>query len=90
MEILFDVEVALSALFRYCMATSIVNQARTQNKEIFNEIALRYRQAAVMQYIPAADVYDTTWGKFIPPAFHIDAEQLYSHAIGRTAFERSC
>jgi hypothetical protein len=44
-----------SALFRYCLAKS---------EDL--EIAERFEDAALMQYMAAPDVYDETWGEWIP------------------------
>jgi hypothetical protein len=42
-------------LFRYCLAKS---------EDL--EIAERFEDAALMQYMAAPDVYDETWGEWIP------------------------
>jgi hypothetical protein len=57
--VITDDDAALSALFRFCLASSL-SQA---------DLADHYFPAALLQYLRYPDAYDNVWGSFLPDGF---------------------
>ena len=72
----------LSALFRYCLATSIAVGPKTVAKTKFEALAERFLDAAALQYIYAADTYDVVYGKWLPAGFAAQAGVIYKRLHG--------
>lgn len=70
-RILADRHIALSALFRLCLAAS----------EGLQDFYDEYHVAAVTQYVQAADLYDAVWGDWIPVSFREGTRQLCNYEM---------
>jgi len=73
-SVLFDESLAMTPLFRYCMAKSL------KIERVYTD----YLHKAVLQYIPRKQLYDNVWGNFIPARFAQKAEQVYWDLVNRT------
>ncbi len=82
-----DVNIPLTALFRYCVARSVRDQPNTpqDQKDRFHQTVSRFAVAAAVQYVYAEDGYKAIWKEWIPPDFSAKAKAQYwkSHNIGR-------
>jgi len=76
-SVLDNLQIALPALFRYCMALKIAAQRGLNDVRVFTEIAERFYDAAVLQYILVPYAYDSAWRDFLPPDFARNAEARY-------------
>ena len=70
-SVLLSRTVAMSALFRYCLACT----------QKYVDIADKYYEAAVRQYVPCADCYDEIWGELIPAEFRATAKENYDYYV---------
>lgn len=81
-QVLVDDDMPLSALFRYCMARSILKQKGLQHRDLFKVVARTYRAAAAIQYIFEADEYDEVWKDYLPVGWTEKAQQIYRNYFG--------
>jgi len=77
-----DADISLSALFRYCLATSLASDPAVKDKARFERIAQRFLPAAALQYVYAADDYDAVYREWIPANFRDLATRLYRQLHG--------
>ncbi len=82
--VLTDEYLALSALFRHCMALSVSREAKTGDKRRFTTIASRYATAAAIQYMLDAEAYNGVWEKMLPSGYGVVALQTYNAYYGFT------
>jgi len=71
---------ALTPLYRYCLAVSIAKDGGIR----FRPIARHYRDDAMRQFRPYADLYVKTWGSFLPTGFEQDAREAYFDLVALT------
>ena len=76
--VLLNEDVALSALFRYCLAKS----------EGLTEISRLYRDAAALQYMRHRKDYDQIWKNWIPNKFKARAAAVYQQILTNIASDR--
>ncbi len=69
-EVLVNDRLALSSLFRYCLAASMRTKRFRRHME-------NYRVGAAVQYLRQAEDYDEGWGEFIPEELRDKAESIY-------------
>lgn len=68
-EVLYDEALALSALFRYCLAVSMQEKGKR-----FKEAAEAFKARAAIQYMRHKAQYDQSW-TCIPPKFKAEASR---------------
>ncbi len=73
-EVLVNDRLALSSLFRYCLAVSMKGKR-------FTRLAERYRVGAAVQYVRQAEDYTQAWGDFIPEHLRTEAEKIYRRVL---------
>jgi hypothetical protein len=79
-ETIWDFELSLSALFRYCLALQLFEQYKDQQ---FKDAADELHVVAALQYIEDPNAYDTVWGsKWLPVGFRSDAALVYKRVYG--------
>jgi hypothetical protein len=79
-EVLLDYSLPLSALFRYCLAKSLVREGN----ERFESVAEEFRVAAALQYLRNPRSYDEIWGPdWIPDDFTQQARKVYERRYGK-------
>lgn len=64
--------VSATPLYRYCLGTM----------KGFPEVATRFREAAMLQYVFQKSAYDASWGGFIPQELQQAAMELRNHLAG--------
>lgn len=69
-EVLVNDRLALSSLFRYCLAASMRSKR-------FRRYMENYRVGAAVQYLRQAEDYDEGWGEFVPNELRDKAESIY-------------
>jgi hypothetical protein len=79
-DVLLDLDLGMSALFRYCMAVSMANELKSKR---FMVMAGEFRTPAAIQYVRDAAAYDQFWKDLIPRYIRKNAEEIY-----RRFFER--
>ena len=70
-RILYDIDLPLSALFRYCAAL------RENRRGCFKALLKLLIEPASRQYVQSQEHYDEIWGDFIPAKFKKDALEQY-------------
>lgn len=78
LSVLRDCTLALSALFRFAVASGLAADARVKTPAAFAVVADESCDAAVLQYIFAPQAYARFWGGFLPKDFGVTAERLYA------------
>jgi hypothetical protein len=79
-EVLWDMELSLSPLFRYCLALQLLKEHRDNQ---FQEVADAFHTVAALQYMEDPEAYDTVWGsKWLPTGFRSEAALAYSKVYG--------
>lgn len=79
-EVLWDFELSLSALFRYCLALQLLKQYKDSQ---FQELADSFRVVAALQYVEDPEAYDIVWGrKWLPVGFRSEAATVYNKVYG--------
>jgi hypothetical protein len=76
--VLCDRHLELSALFRYCLASSIAAEGRPE----FADIADRFRGEAITQFERYRDLYLKHWRAVLPEGFADEARQDYAALLG--------
>lgn len=78
-DALADDTVAVSPLFRHCLATAIAaTEVDGEDAKVFRRIASVYETEAMRQYVPDAAQYDKAWGHtWINPHFAYRARCQY-------------
>ena len=84
-NVLYNDDVQLSALFRYCMAFDVGKKSDdNQLRNRFSRICQTYRYDAAEQYLDHPSAYDRTWGvERIPAKFRRQAKDMYETRHGR-------
>ena len=79
-EVLWDFDLSLSPLFRYCLALQL---AKEYEDDQFEDIANRFLVPAALQYIEDAEAYDVVWGRaWLPAGFRGEATRAYDRVYG--------
>ena len=84
--LLSDGTAPLSALYRYCLAISMLrapNVSLVDDVSLFQRVAKRLEESAVLQYTCFPGEYDSRWNDFIPAKFSQDARRIYSGMLSR-------
>lgn len=74
-DILLDDSLALSNLFRYCLANSMPAGSKAK------ELAEVFRAGAYIEYVRNGEQYSTWWSKWLPPGFAEEAEAFYAEVL---------
>ena len=69
-EALWDEQLPMSSLFRYCVAAGMPGDE-------FAELANTFRVGAAVQYVRHKAIYDRVWGDFIPRELKKSAAGIY-------------
>ena len=84
--LLSDGTAPLSALYRYCLAISMLrepNVSLVDDVSLFQRVTKRLEESAVLQYTCFPGEYDSRWNDFIPAKFSQDARRIYSGMLSR-------
>lgn len=74
--VLLDEDIDLSALFRMCLADSLLDKDK-----VFRKIVKTYMKRAAVQFERSRRDYLQSWGDFIPAEFVKRSRQLYEAAL---------
>lgn len=74
-EVLYDETLALSALFRYCLAVSMKGKGKQ-----FEDAANSFKERAALQYVRHKAQYDESW-TCIPPKFKAEASRSFEGSV---------
>jgi hypothetical protein len=77
--VLMNDRLALSALFRYCLALRI---RKDHGAKRFLQVANNFERMAALQYMEDPSIYDEIWGDWIPDKFKQEAAGVYEEVYG--------
>jgi hypothetical protein len=83
---LVDTRADLSALFKFCMATTTIAAVRENNEndkycKALEDLAKNLQLLAAMEYTLFPKQYDSVWGKMIPNDFRVAAPKIVANAL---------